>query len=197
VLSLIIVLSTFIVSGSLFSFTRPTRLPSLGGVALDWQVPYQVTREQAATARPTRVVIPKLGVNTAIVNVPKTSLSWDVSRLTWQAGHLEGTAYPGQGGNVVLGAHRYLGINYANPSNPGPFVALDRLQPGDLIQVYAGGNVYTYRMTQQLNVSPTDVWVVSPTNTDTLTLMTCNTWNPQTLTFDQRLVVRAELIEVQ
>jgi sortase A len=136
-------------------------------------------------------------VNTSVVNLPLTSISWDVSRLTWQVGHLEGTAYPGQGSNVVLGGHRYLGIYNANPSLPGPFAALDKLQPGDLIQVYAGSNVYTYQVTEHFLVTAMDVWVVQPTGNDILTLMTCSTWNPQTMTFSQRLVVRAGLVEVQ
>ena len=32
---------------------------------------------------------------------------------------------------------------------------------------------------------------------DTLTLLTCDTWNPQAQTFVKRLVVRARLVEVQ
>jgi LPXTG-site transpeptidase (sortase) family protein len=148
------------------------------------------------TAAPSRIAIPAIGVETTVSSAPRTPDSWDVSRLGWQAGHLEGTAYPGQGSNVVLGAHRYLRVTRSSPSSPGPFAAIDRLQPGDRVEVTAGGSVYVYAVTEQLRVARHEMWVVGPTGQEVLTLLSCDTWNPQTLRFDKRLVVRADLLEV-
>jgi LPXTG-site transpeptidase (sortase) family protein len=143
---------------------------------------------------PLRIVIPAIGVDTTIMFTPYAGQTWDVSRLTWQVGYLQGTATPGQGGNVVLAAHRYLeGAN----EGPGPFSALGGLYPGALVEVYAGANIYVYQVTQQMRVGPEDIWVVYPTGTEQLTLLTCDGWNPNTRSFEQRLVVSASPVEVR
>jgi LPXTG-site transpeptidase (sortase) family protein len=154
---------------------------------------------QAADAPPTRVVIPAIGVDTVILDVPRTSDSWDTSHLTWQAGHMAGTAYPGQGSNVVVVAHRYLSYDpaTAQPANPGAFVALDQLRPGDTVRLYAGELVYVYEVTEQTVVARAELWVIGPTEGETLTLMTCGgTWDTGQLAFDGILVVRARLAGV-
>jgi LPXTG-site transpeptidase (sortase) family protein len=139
-------------------------------------------------------VIPAIGVDTTIMFAPYWERTWNVSHLTWQVGYLQGTATPGQGGNVVLAAHRYLeGPN----SGPGPFNLLASLYPGARVEVYAGANIYVYQVTEQMRVGLEDTWVTFPTETEQLTLLTCDSWNPNTWTFEQRLVVRGSLVEVQ
>lgn len=167
-------------------------LPALGGMPATVAAPVAMPVPAAASER---VVIPSIGVDTVVVNSPRMGNTWDTSQLTWQVGHMEGTALPGEGGNVVLMAHRYLGIDNAQYTNPGPFAALDRLTPGQRIQVYAGSNVFVYEVTEQFEVTPSDVWVIRPTGEEVVTLLTCSTWNPATLSFDQRLVVRARLVD--
>ncbi|UCC65259.1 MAG: sortase [Anaerolineae bacterium] len=172
-------------------------LPGFGIAAASALVADPNDGTDTAPAVPYRIAIPAIGVYTTIANAPRTAESWDVSHLGWQAGHLEGTAYPGQGSNAVLGAHRYLGVyNSAHPV-PGPFIGIDRLQPGDRIEITAGGHVYVYAVTEQLLVSRHAVWVVNPTGHEMLTLLSCDTWNPETLRFEKRLVIRADLVEIR
>lgn len=167
-------------------------LPDLGGMPAAVAAPVSIP---AATAASERVVIPSIGVDTVVINSPRMGNTWDTSQLTWQVGHMEGTSLPGEGGNVVLMAHRYLGIDNAQYTNPGPFAALDRLAPGQQVEVYAGSDAFIYEVTEQFEVTPSDIWVIRPTGEEVVTLLTCSNWNPATLRFDQRLVVRARLVD--
>lgn len=151
----------------------------------------------ARIARPEWVVIPVLELATVVVNLARKPDSWDDRHITWQVGHLEGTAFPGQGSNVVLGGHSYLGVKASQPVLEGPFHALDRLRKGELIEVYAGSSIFVYETVEQRVVTPRDIWVVRPTKGDALTLITCETWNPRQKSFDERRVVRSALVEVR
>jgi LPXTG-site transpeptidase (sortase) family protein len=197
IIALALVTALLILPQGPSSSAQPETLPDLGVAASPSLTADQTGSAEKVIATPSYVAIPAIGVYTAVVNAPRTVESWDVSGLGWQAGHLEGTAYPGQGSNVVLGAHRYLGVYYSNPSVPGPFAAIDRLQLGDSIEVTAGGHVYVYTVTEQLRVARHEVWVAGPTDHEVLTLLSCDTWNPQTLRFEKRLVIRADLVEVR
>ena len=75
-----------------------------------------------------RLSIPTAGVNTAIVEVYLDGVSWDVHYLGQNAGHLQGTAWLGESGNVVLAGH----VEMADGS-PGIFATLDQMNPGDLV----------------------------------------------------------------
>lgn len=193
---LTVLLVVLVLLGVLASLAALPQLPDLGNVQLDLEPAVQpALASKDASAAPTYLSIPSIGVSTTVVNAPRTATSWDVSHLTWQVGHLATTAQPGQGSNVVLGGHSYLGINNANPARPGPFARLQNVQVGDEVQVQAGSQSYTYVVVDKFRVTARDVWVIRPSNNEVLTLLTCSTWNPRTLTFDKRLVVRAELVQ--
>ena len=96
-------------------------------------------------------------------------------------GHWPGSAMPGQVGNSVFAGHRV--------THSHPFRNLDRLVPGDEIVFVAGTGTFTYRMTKQEIVRPTDTWIVTPTPTATLTLFACHPPGSAA----QRIVVRADL----
>lgn len=184
-------LSTLTISG--FVFISNAHLPGLGSAA-----PALVdARASAAAAMPDRIAIPAIGVDAVIVNAPRVGNTWESSHLTSQVGHMEATAYPGQGSNVVLVAHRYLSIRNGQPANPGPFALLDRLRPGDQILVHSAGTVYTYTMTEQLQITRRDTWIIGETDGEMVTLMTCDAWNPTTLTYDKLLVVRGRLADAR
>ncbi len=183
-------LSALTISG--FVFISNAHLPGLGSAA-----PALVDARSSAAAMPDRIAIPAIGVDTVVVNAPRTGNTWESSHLTSQVGHMEGTAYPGQGSNVVLVAHRYLSIRNGQPANPGPFASLDRLHPGDQILVYSAGTVYTYAMTEQMQITRRDTWIIGGTDGEMVTLMTCDAWNPATLTYDKLLVVRGRLTDAR
>jgi sortase A len=119
--------------------------------------------------------IPKIGANFAIVE----GTSRDDLRKG--PGHYPTTPLPGQRGNSAIAGHRTTYL--------APFNRLDELTPGDPIIVATRAGTYRYKMTQQLVVSPHDVYVLDQTPNAQLTLTTCN---PK-YSARQRLVVKAVL----
>ncbi len=96
------------------------------------------------------ISIPKIGANFAYVE--------GTSRddLKKGPGHYPGTPLPGTLGNAAIAGHRTTYLH--------PFYDVDKLKPGDDIIIHdAVGGVFDYRMTQQLIVKPTDIWVVANT----------------------------------
>ncbi|MBI4216030.1 MAG: sortase [Chloroflexi bacterium] len=158
-----------------------------------------------ATIKPRaeRLVIPAIGVDTKVMALSQVAqdgkLVWE--RAPFVAGWLEGTANPGEGGNIALAGEltsptQNLGNvfrrlpeipllldQYNNEGNKYPEKGL----PVD-ISVYAGGKEYRYRVTKTLVVEPKETWVIGPTPTEQLTLITCV---PDYI-YSHRLIVIAE-----
>ncbi|MBR3204428.1 class E sortase [Candidatus Saccharibacteria bacterium] len=100
------------------------------------------------------------------------------------------SAYPGEIGNFVITGHS-AGDIYS--SNPYKFIfsGLERLEPGDLIYVHYNGTRYTYKMTKNEIIEPTEVSkLIFETDKPMLTLITC--WPLGTSRY--RLLVTAEQI---
>ena len=81
-------------------------------------------------------------------------------------GHWPGSAVPGQLGNAVFAGHRV--------THSHPFRNADKLVPGDEIIFVMPNGTFTYKMTKQEIVKPTDTWIVNPTQTATVTLFACH-----------------------
>jgi sortase A len=123
------------------------------------------------------LVIPKIGVNYYVVEGVGSS------QLAEGPGHYPGTAPVGGNGNVGIAGHR--------TTHGAPFYNLNELQPGDPIYLTnTAGQTFTYRVTTQFVVPPSDGAVLNPTPTPMLTLTTCN---PR-YSASQRLIVRAALV---
>ncbi|MBI2710802.1 MAG: class E sortase [Actinobacteria bacterium] len=123
----------------------------------------------------TRLRIPRIGLD--VVVVEGTTLS----ALRAGAGHYPSTPLPCASGNVGIAGHR---TTYGRPFN-----RLDELQPGDRIELVTPVGRCTYTVVRApFVVAPTDLWVVAPTASPSLTLTTCNPKGSAR----QRLVVRAE-----
>jgi sortase A len=123
------------------------------------------------------LVIPKIGVNDYVVQ------GVGESQLAEGPGHYPGTAAIGGNGNVGIAGHR---TTYG-----APFFSLNELSPGDLIYLTnTSGQEFTYRVTTQFVVPPSDGAVLDPTPVPSLTLTTCT---PRYSATD-RLVVRAVLV---
>ena len=69
------------------------------------------------------------------------------------------------------------------------FRDLDRLNPGDLVILFTNKRSYTYVITAKKIVEPTDVNVMSTTNTPSLTLISCYPY----MVDNQRIVITASL----
>lgn len=141
--------------------------------------------------------IPSLKVKRAVVPIgmrPDGSgaMSWDTDAIFATnnrpdlVGHLVGSAYPGQGGNVILVGHNYNQVDYGWE---GVFVDIKTLQPGDRIMIRGeDGREYTY-VVQQVKQVPwrsqnakeleKHLKFLGPVKSERLTLVTCggaNIW---------------------
>ncbi|MBI2187193.1 MAG: class D sortase [Acidobacteria bacterium] len=103
-----------------------------------------------------RIDIPRLGVS-AVVRA-----GTDARTLRLAVGHIPGTAVPGETGNIGLAAHRDTF-----------FRRLRDIRAGDEIRLVTPEGTYRFRVDHTRIVSPTDVWVLNPTRTAALTLVTC------------------------
>ena len=131
----------------------------------------------APSRRPTgRIVIPKLGLKAPIF----TGITMDV--FDRGVGQWPGTPRAGEPGNIVLGGHRTA----ANR----PFVNIDKLRSGDVIELHTRGTVHKYKVTGHLIVKPTAIWITDQTISPTLTLFACHPKGKTT----QRYVIRATLM---
>jgi len=121
-----------------------------------------------------RLEIPRLGVSVMVVEGAGAA---DLRRA---AGHIPGTAFPGQAGNVGIAGHRDT-----------CFRPLRSVRPDDAITLTTLAGVYRYRVTSTKVVRPEDVQVLRPAGRDSLTLVTCFPFyfvGPA----PERFVVRAE-----
>ncbi|MCW5875741.1 MAG: hypothetical protein KIS85_02555, partial [Anaerolineales bacterium] len=116
-------------------------LPATGfapGLALD--LPAQPAAKAYASTDLT-LSIPRLGLTSQILGVPRVGGEWDVSWLGSSVGYLNGTTFPTLPGNTVLTAHVWGADN-----RPGPFHGLDGLSHGDQFSINAWGRTYTYEV---------------------------------------------------
>jgi LPXTG-site transpeptidase (sortase) family protein len=136
-----------------------------------------------------KLVIPRLGLKLAVIESALIGQGWDISQLTDQAAHLEGTSYPGHEGNAALAAHVTIpGAGW------GPFKDLESLQPGDSVFIETPDSTYSYLVTERFTAAPTDVRLVLPTDDTRLTLMTCAGWDGSVERYAQRVIVIARLV---
>ncbi|MER6583427.1 class E sortase [Nonomuraea sp. NPDC001023] len=104
----------------------------------------------------------ELGKAVAMLSIPRLGRDYryaivegvDAEHLKKGPGHYPDSAMPGQVGNFVVSGHR---TTYA-----APFKELDELERGDEIIVDAREARYTYRVTSQDVVEPTEVEVLAP-----------------------------------
>jgi sortase A len=138
---------------------------------------------KVADAKPlTRIVIPKLKVNTIIVQ------GTSQKALATGAGHYPETPLPGEPGNVAIAGHRTM--------NGKPFADMDKLGPGDVIYLITPFARHRYEVVPPFDghanpwvVKPYDWSVADPTEEATLTLTTCHPKGSAR----ERLVIRALL----
>lgn len=86
----------------------------------------------------------------------------DPNVLDVAAGHLPGTALPGEPGNSAIAAHR-----------DQLFSGLSTVAEGDLIHIDTPSGRFTYEITELSVVDPDDLSVLAPRGSPTLTLITC------------------------
>jgi sortase A len=102
------------------------------------------------------IEIPRLGLSSVVIEGD------DVAALLLGVGHLADTPLPWHGGNSVLAAHR---DTFFRP--------LAGIRRNDLIRFSTADAEFEYVVKETMIVGPTDVEVLDPTDTATLTLITC------------------------
>ena len=126
------------------------------------------------------------------IKIPKIRVSENLvegisNEMYYGIGHYPGTAMPGERGNCVVAGHRNHVLAHA-------LRHLDKIEPGDTIEITYNSTVLVYEVVQTMVVNPDEVWVmgskVLPGKTHVLTVITCTpVFNPT-----QRLIVHAALV---
>ena len=124
-----------------------------------------------------RVDIPRLKLSAAVAEGD------DDKTLGKAVGHLPDTPLPWhRRGNVALAAHR-----------DGLFRSLEGIRLNDDVRVVTSRGEFHYRVTKTHIVDPDDVWVIAPTDTPTITLITCYPFS-FVGNAPRRFIVQAELV---
>lgn len=98
----------------------------------------------------------RLGIEVPVYDgVSEFNLNRGVARI-------DGTAGMEDHDNLGIAGHR-----------DGYFRALKDVKPGDVVALTTRGGVREYEVFETLIVEPMDVWVLEPSDTATLTLVTC------------------------
>jgi sortase A len=103
-----------------------------------------------------RLEIPRLGLSTVVFE------GADEDVLDRGAGHLTGSARPGDRGNAVLAAHR---DTFFRP--------LRNIRVGDTVRIHAPDRDSVYVVESTTVVEPQDTYVLDATTQPALTLITC------------------------
>ncbi|MEK7171179.1 MAG: class D sortase [Patescibacteria group bacterium] len=150
--------------------------------------PIAVPPAPAPVMLASEIIISKIGVQAPVFY--DTKFADIITQLRNGVVRYEGTADPGQIGNVVIVGHS-SDFPWSTGSYKTIFALLDKLTLGDEIILPHGINRYIYKVTSTKVVRPTDLSVLDRTSTPTLTLITCY---PVGTTL-KRLVIQATLSE--
>lgn len=135
---------------------------------------------------PTRIVVSSAGIDSTIAEVGVVRQD---GRTVWEtawrsAGHHLDSARPGQPGNMVITGH----VSVVDRANVAVFKTLDRVKPGDIVEVSAGDSVYRYAVDRVTVVSPAALNLLRSSHDARVTLITC------TQDLKLRLVVSGRLV---
>ena len=140
----------------------------------------------ASPGLPREAIVPEEGGVVGRLEIPRIRVSVMVVEgvgsgdLELGAGHIPGTALPGESGNVGIAAHR---DTFFRP--------LRSIRRDDTITVRTIAGAYCYCVVSTKVVTPEDVQVLYPTRRDSLTLVTCFPFD-YVGSAPMRFIVRAE-----
>lgn len=153
---------------------------------------------KAEAAKAAAAPAPPVGTGIAQLRIPRLGEDWSwvvvegvsTDQLKQGPGRFPDTTMLGQIGNAAIAGHR--------ATHGEPFAHLDKLQAGDQIYVTTPTVTYTYEVTRQALVAPSEVDVLLPVpykpdakpRKARLTLVTCHPrWGSS-----ERLIVHANLV---
>lgn len=185
----------------------PTPLPTFSATPTPPASPAP-TPTPSPSPLPVQIRIPALGITRSIVELPRVrdrrtgAWTWNTDRLfragrSDLVGHWQGSARPGESGNVILVGHNY-GYGFS-----GVFVQVDRLKTGQKIYlVNKEGQTFTYRVQsvhrvkwrqQNFGELSQHLKFLSPGGSERLTLVSCA--GAEVEPFPERIYVVAEPIK--
>lgn len=180
----------------------PTSLPSTPIAivpTLDSPTPTPTLTPQPAFTPPipadsipanTRLLVPSAGVLADVVRAYLDGESWNIDNLGENVGHLQGTSWVSERGNIVLSGHVEL-----SDGRGGVFSKLNQVKVGDFIGLEVNGITYVYGVTDIHTTTPDDLSPIYPTSKPTITLITCGAYDFIQDSYLERLIVVAELIQ--
>ena len=135
------------------------------------------------------LTIDRIGIKKAriIANVDTSKSSVYLTDMLAGIGHLQGSSFPGEGGNVFLFGHSSLPFLFNNSDYSTIFSNLNKLKTGDKILVELAGRKYYYRVSEVKTFKADTKTSVFESSYEKLTILTC--FPPGLLT--ERLVVTA------
>lgn len=119
---------------------------------------------------PNRLIIPSVGIDVKVIELgtyysESGELVWETAPFA--AGHHQGTANPGELGNVVISGH------ISSIREGAVFKNLPKTNVGDGVVVATPDRNYVYRVIAKEVVEPTQTQVMNSTGAEMLTLITC------------------------
>ncbi len=138
-----------------------------------------------------RMEIPRLDLDIAVkkISFSEELETWDITEETGAVYWLEGTSHPEYGGNTVIAAH------YMEYGEPGPLFRVRDLEEGDEIYLYSGVFKYTY-IVDRYQYIPDSYMEYMKNRPYAFTLFTCSGFNWDTGIWEQRVVVLADLYQI-
>ena len=148
---------------------------------LSWRATPILQSEQLRRSEPAQIYFPRWAENEARINLVGLGINqdglWEIPAESGQAAFLMTGARPFELGNTVIYGH----------NRPGIFQHLKELQVGDQLTVINhAGEQRDYQITTIVQVQPTAVEWIAPTNDEVLTIYTCIGFLDR-----DRLVIRA------
>ena len=139
------------------------------------------------------LVINKIDLTSGIVTVPVVDNRWPVEDLGQDVGLLQG------GGRFPQDEKAMIFAGHATTFWPikGPFAGIDKLLPNDEIVYIHNNDKYTYQISRLIWAEPDQINILDSDNGDQIILVTCGQYNYYEGSFERRLVVLADLIDVQ
>jgi sortase A len=133
----------------------------------------QKVSEISSNDLPVRIVVPKAGIDSKILNPESSTLSFLDNELTKAP-----VRYPGSGiissGNIFIFGHS-TGLKIVQNSVYKVFNNIKNLKVGDEITIYSlSGKSYVYTVTSGQDVKKEDTWIDFSSDKPSLTLSTCD-----------------------
>ena len=132
----------------------------------------------------TSIVVPRLGIHAPVYDRGDDGHGRLPIADGYAVTHYTFSGALGQPGNYVIYGHDDIWGSI--------FQHLPSMQPGDKVYLHHGTRRYTYEVTGDMVVLPNQVWVMDPTTTPTLTMISCTPLYVDS----HRIVVKARLIAV-